>query len=61
MHRNSAGPLGVARATPEVERSRTRVGSGRQAEPPAQFGSGSLSLADPMESPPLVVTGKNDG
>ncbi len=57
----SEGRGGVAGAMPEVERSRTRVDTDRRAEPLARFGSGALSRADPMESPPLVVTGRNDG
>ena len=39
-------------------RGRARSGNGGRAEAVARFGSGELSLADPMESPLLMGTGE---
>jgi hypothetical protein len=44
-----------------VGRECTRSGHGGWAKPLARFGSKALSLDDPMEPPPLVVTERNDG
>ena len=52
---------GAVGALPDIGRDRIRGGHGWRAEVPARFGSGALSLTDPMEPPPLVVTERNDG
>jgi hypothetical protein len=60
--RTSEGRRGSAGTMPAGGgESHTRGGSGRQAEPLAWFGDEELSLADPMESPPLVGTGRCTG
>jgi hypothetical protein len=52
---------GGAGAMPGIGRGRTLDGHGGRAKPLTRFWSGTLSLTDPMEPPPLVVTERNDG
>jgi len=50
----------VAGAIPDIGRGRTLDGHGERAKPLARFGSKTLSLADPMEPPPVLVTERNN-
>ena len=56
----SKGRRGVSDARVVAGRSHTQGGHGRWAKPLARFGSEALSLTDPMEPPPVVVTERMD-
>jgi hypothetical protein len=45
----------------ETGRKREQTSGGKRIGLPARLGSGALSLADPMEPPPSLVTGRDNG
>jgi hypothetical protein len=60
LGRPSRVPLGIAEPMPDIGRGHALDGHGGRSRPVARFGSGALSLDDPIEPPPLAVTERNN-